>query len=120
MGLTALALPPFEGLEASLDGLSEADLQDFRERAVPHPAGVVREPLRLHDPARRAVPATLVCCSLPAATVRELAAGGHPMFAEVAELADLTAVDLPTGHWPMWSRPGELAEALREAAGDGH
>ena len=86
-GLTALALPPFEGLEASLDGLSEADLQEFRERAVPHPAAVVREPLRLHDPARRAVPATLVCCSLPAATVRELAAGGHPMFAEVAELA---------------------------------
>lgn len=117
--LVELPLPPFAELEASLDGLSDDDLQTFRARAVPHPAGVVREPLRLHDARRRAVPATLVCCSFPAATVRELAAGGHPMFAEVAELADLATVDLPTGHWPMWSRPAELAEVLRSAAGGG-
>ena len=118
--VTELALPPFDELEASLDGLAAEDLATFRARAVPHPAAVIREPLRLRDPARRAVPATLICCSLGAATVRELAAAGHPMFAEVAELADLTTVDLPTGHWPMWSRPAELAEALREAAGPGH
>ncbi|MBD4631878.1 alpha/beta hydrolase, partial [Xanthomonas citri pv. citri] len=33
-----------------------------------------------------------------------------------AHLTNFTAMDLPTGHWPMWSRPQELAEAIREAA----
>lgn len=38
------------------------------------------------------------------------------MFAEVAELDHLDVVDLPTGHWPMWSRPGDLAELIRAVA----
>ncbi|MFB8761160.1 hypothetical protein [Nocardiopsis alba] len=38
------------------------------------------------------------------------------MFAEVANLETLDVVDLPTGHWPMWSRPGDLAEVIRSAA----
>ena len=38
------------------------------------------------------------------------------MFAPVADLADITYVDLPTGHWPMWSRPVELAELIADAA----
>ncbi|SDS70685.1 Pimeloyl-ACP methyl ester carboxylesterase [Friedmanniella luteola] len=118
--VTELPLPPWVELEASLDGLSDADLATFRRRAVPHPAAVAREPVRLTDPARRTVPATLVACSFPAATILELAAGGHPMFAEVAELTDLTTVDLPTGHWPLWSRPAELAAVLGRAAGGGH
>ena len=25
-------------------------------------------------------------------------------------------VDLPTGHWPMWSKPAELAQAIHDAA----
>jgi hypothetical protein len=35
-----------------------------------------------------------------------------------AELTHLqvSLIDLPTGHWPMWSRPGDLAAALMEAA----
>ena len=30
----------------------------------------------------------------------------------LAELSDVTYVDLPTSHWPMWSRPKELAEII--------
>ncbi|MES6222125.1 alpha/beta hydrolase, partial [Cutibacterium acnes] len=41
---------------------------------------------------------------------------GHPMFSAVAQLTNVTVMDLPTGHWPMWSRPQELAGAIREAA----
>jgi hypothetical protein len=37
------------------------------------------------------------------------------MFAEVAALTDLRLMDLPTGHWPMWSRPTELAELVSQA-----
>jgi len=115
--LVELVLPPFDQLQASLDGLSPSDLQEFRNRSLPHPAGPVRDPLRVGDRRRRAVPSTIVSCSFPSSTVAELAAAGHPMFAEVARLDDLRYVDLPTGHWPMWSRPGDLAEALRDAAG---
>jgi hypothetical protein len=47
--------------------------------------------------------------------VRQLVAAGHPFFVELADL-DVTIVDLPTGHWPMWSRPADLAAALDAAA----
>ena len=65
------------------------------------------------------MPATLIACSIPTATVRQLAEGGHPMFAEVARLRDLSYVDLPTGHWPMFSRPQDLAEAILTATAPG-
>ncbi|NHA66718.1 alpha/beta fold hydrolase [Phycicoccus flavus] len=113
-----LPLPPFPdlGRQASLDGLDEAALATFRERAVPEPGPVLRAATPLTNPARRAVPATLVCCSLGAEQVRAMAAAGHPMMAEVATLEDVDLVDLPTGHWPMWSRPGELAAVLAACA----
>ena len=112
---TEIPLPDFADLAAggaSLAGLSEADLAEFRARAVPIPGRVATDIVHLSNPARRSVPTTLVACSIPAAQVAELAAAGHPMFAEVATLADLTYVDLPTGHWPMFSRPRDLAHAL--------
>ena len=34
----------------------------------------------------------------------------------VDAIRDVTWVDLPTSHWPMWSRPRELAEILGEVA----
>jgi len=47
----------------------------------------------------------------------QMARAGDPMMAEVATLGNLELVDLPTGHWPMWSRPAELAAAIAQAAG---
>ncbi|TCI99902.1 alpha/beta fold hydrolase [Aeromicrobium sp. IC_218] len=116
--VTELALPAFDvlGQQASLEGLDADTLDRFRERAVPEPAPVLRQAVDLTGEARRAVPTTLVCCSIPGAQVRELAAAGHPMFAEVAGLERLEVVDLPTGHWPMWSRPGDLAGVICAAA----
>ena len=34
----------------------------------------------------------------------------------IAELRNATWVDLPTSHWPMWSRPTELAGAIGDVA----
>jgi hypothetical protein len=31
-------------------------------------------------------------------------------------VCDITWVDLPTNHWPMWSRPTELAEIIGDVA----
>ncbi|WP_167040526.1 alpha/beta hydrolase [Salinibacterium sp. ZJ454] len=119
-GVAELVLPSFEDLAAaggSLTGLDEETLTQFRRRAVPHPAGAVREPVELNDQRRHAVPTTLVCCSIPSETVQALVAAGEPMFAAVAQLSDVEYVDLPTGHWPMWSRPTDLADLISDAAG---
>jgi pimeloyl-ACP methyl ester carboxylesterase len=110
-------LPPFEQLHASLEGLSEEDLERFRERAVPEPAAVVRNLVRLENDSRRDVPSTIIACSYPAEVTMQMAREGHPMMAEVATLRDLELIDLPTGHWPMWSRPADLASAIATAAG---
>ena len=32
------------------------------------------------------------------------------------ELRNVTWVDLPTSHWPMWSRPQELAAIIGDVA----
>ncbi len=109
-------LPPFEQLHASIDGLNEKDLERFRERAVPEPGSVIRETVRLKNDSRRDVPTTIIACSYPSDVMMQMAHEGHPMMAEVATLRDFELIDLPTGHWPMWSRPADLAAAIANAA----
>jgi pimeloyl-ACP methyl ester carboxylesterase len=111
-----LELPPFDQLAASLDGVSESDLRRFRERAVPQPGPAMRQAVQLTNDARRDVPSTIIACSFPSEVVIQLAQAGDEMMAEVAALRDLELVDLPTGHWPMWSRPVDLAAAISTAA----
>lgn len=117
-GPDELPLPPFEvlGEQASLDGLDGDALERFRARAVPEPGPVLRQPVELTNDARLRVPTTLVCCSIPGADMKALVQAGHPMFAEVARLEHVDVVDLPTGHWPMWSRPADLAGVVAAAA----
>ncbi|PPK94249.1 pimeloyl-ACP methyl ester carboxylesterase [Kineococcus xinjiangensis] len=116
--LTEIPLPSWAELAesgAATDGLTDADLAEFRARALPQPAGVARDVLHLRDPRRRQVPVTVVCSVFPAEEVEELVASGHPYFTELRGL-DATYVDLPTGHWPMLSRPEDLARILLAAA----
>lgn len=112
-------LPSFEelGQQASLKGLSAEHLQRFREKAVAEPGPVMRAAVELTNNDRFSVPTTMVCCSIPSEQVLELAEEGHAMFAEVARLDHIDVIDLPTGHWPMWSRPDALAEVIGHAAG---
>ncbi|MET0712542.1 MAG: alpha/beta hydrolase, partial [Jiangellaceae bacterium] len=53
---------------------------------------------------------------------RDAVKEGYAFVAGLAELRDVTYVDLPTSHWPMWSRPNELAAIIgnvaRTASGD--
>jgi pimeloyl-ACP methyl ester carboxylesterase len=116
--LEDLPLPSFDdlGQQASIEGLSAETLERFRTKAVPEPAPVLRQSIKLTNKARHRVPTTLVCCSISSEQVMELAKAGHPMFAEIANLEHIDVVDLPTGHWPMWSRPRDLAEIIRAAS----
>lgn len=105
--------------EGSFKGLTEAQLETFRERAVPQPVGVVTEAVQLGNDARHRVPITVVCTAFPASAYQEYAAAGVPFLAALLDYAEVTYVDLPTGHWPMWSRPAELAELIAAAATPG-
>ncbi len=111
-------LPSQEELagEENLDGLSEEQLETFRRRAVPQPGGVLREGAELTNDARRDIPSTVVCTGYASEQVKAAAEEGYAWLAGLAELRDVTWVDLPTSHWPMWSRPRELAEIIGDVA----
>lgn len=112
-------LPAFDVLaqRASLEGVDDAALRRFRDRSVPEPGPIMRERISLRDERRLSVPATIIASSIPSEVMLTMAREGHPMMAETARLTDLTVVDLPTGHWPMWSRPEDLAAAVSKAVG---
>lgn len=123
--------PEFEGAEKpmvwaeieeeeNLDGLSEEQKQAFRQRAVPEPGGVIRESVDLTNDARRDIPSTMICTGFTAEQYQTYARD-HPEWAFLAgipELRNVTWVDLPTSHWPMWSRPQELARIIGDVARD--
>jgi pimeloyl-ACP methyl ester carboxylesterase len=103
--------------EENLDGLSEEQLETFRRRAVPQPGGVLREGAVLQNDARRDVPTTVICTGFSSEQVKAYAEEHNPSWlGGLAELSDITWVDLPTSHWPMWSRPRELAGIIGDVA----
>jgi pimeloyl-ACP methyl ester carboxylesterase len=42
-------------------------------------------------------------------------AEGHPYVAELGRIRDVEYVDLPTGHWPQFTKPAELGAAILAA-----
>ena len=106
-----LPLPSHEDLELeeNLDGLTEEQLETFRRRAVPEPGAALREAAVLANDARLDVPSTVVCTGFTSEQIKAAVEEGYAWLGGLAELRDVTYVDLPTSHWPMWSRPGELA-----------
>jgi pimeloyl-ACP methyl ester carboxylesterase len=111
-------LPSAEELaaEENLDGLSEEQLAAFRERAIPVPGGVLRGTVPLTNGARRDIPTTIICTGFPSDEVKAAAEKGFAWLAGIPELHDITWVDLPTSHWPMWSKPAEIAAILGDVA----
>lgn len=104
--------------EENLDGLSEAQRETFRQRAVPVPGSVLRDAVALTNDARRDIPSTLICTGFSAEQYQTYARE-HPewsFLAGIPELRNATWIDLPTSHWPMWSRPAELAAILGDVA----
>jgi pimeloyl-ACP methyl ester carboxylesterase len=100
----------------SLDGLTEEQKETFRQRAVPEPAGVLREEAELKNEARLDVPTTVVCTSYSSDDYKKYAKEGYGWLAGLNEVRNITWVDLPTSHWPMWSRPQELAQIIADVA----
>ncbi|MFE4513009.1 alpha/beta fold hydrolase [Kitasatospora sp. NPDC056783] len=112
-----LPLPSWEYLAehgSSVAGLDGAALARVRSLATPEPAGAFRDRLRLTGAGAK-LPQALVSCSFPLDQVRELIASGHPFFAGLAG-PNWELRELPTGHWPMFSRPADTATVLAELA----
>ncbi|MEV4461511.1 alpha/beta hydrolase [Microbispora sp. NPDC049633] len=113
-------LPSWNELEesgASLDGLGERERALMASRATGQPLGTITQPLALGGDAAAfaALPKTLVSCSFPLAQVKELISAGHPFFASLSG-PEWELRELPTGHWPMLSRPADLAEVLAQVS----
>jgi pimeloyl-ACP methyl ester carboxylesterase len=113
-------LPSREGLEReeNLDGLSEEQLETFRLRAVPQPGAVIREAMELTNAARLDIPSTAICTGYTSEQYKDAIREGYGFVRGFTELRHVTWVDLPTSHWPMWSRPQELAAIIGDVADD--
>ena len=96
---------------ASLEGVDEDHLRLLYSRATPQPFGTYTQPLHLENPAREALPKVGIVCSFSLAQVKEMISSGQPLFRELAR-AEWRFVEFPTGHYPMFSRPEDLAELV--------
>ncbi|EME97787.1 alpha/beta hydrolase [Streptomyces mobaraensis NBRC 13819 = DSM 40847] len=89
-------------------GLTDEQIARIVAGSTPHPGATLTEPAVLARPLEE-LPTTYVLCRLagpePSDAVRGLLSG--PQWRRA---------DLDTGHWPMFSRPRELADVLLDAA----
>ena len=98
----------------NLAGLIAEQLAVMRRRGTPQPFGTATQPLERPDP-RPAVPVSAIATTFTPVQVRAMADDGNPIF---AEMAGIDLHHLPTGHWPMFSRPADLADLLGKLAAD--
>jgi pimeloyl-ACP methyl ester carboxylesterase len=89
----------------------------FRARAIPTPEHVATDRQRLGDERRYDVPVTIIACEFPSARVKEWVGQDHPAMRELARIREVAYVDLPTGHWPQFTRPAGLGEAILASVG---
>ena len=122
------ATGPYLGTFCGIDrlanwvGLTDEQKSTFRERAVPVPGALLREAVELTNDARRDIPSTVIAAGFSAEQYQTYARE-HPEWAFLAgipELRNLRWIDLPTSHWPMWSRPAELAAIIGDVAKSAH
>jgi pimeloyl-ACP methyl ester carboxylesterase len=111
-------LPDWSAFEPEeLAGLDDEARAAFRQRAIPSPERVTRDPQHLSDDRRYNVPVTAISTEFTSEMLRTWIKQGAPPVREFAKIRDVSYVDLPTGHWPQFTRPQELAQAiLRESA----
>ena len=103
---------PFEGPDsADLDAAARAQLESL---AVPVPVGVARATVTLTDARRFDVPVVLVCPEYTPDQAQEWLADGD--IPELQRANAVSFVDIDSGHWPMVTRPADLARILHDVA----
>ena len=89
----------------------------FRARSIPEPKGVAYDPIELRDERRYDVPITIIACEFPSAALVDWIAAESPFTRELARVKRVDYVDLPTGHWPQFTKPVQLGQAIAAALG---
>jgi pimeloyl-ACP methyl ester carboxylesterase len=103
---------PFEGPDAA--DLDDEARRELAAAAIPVPAGVAKAVVRLTDQRRFDVPVVVVCPEFTPAQAQEwINAGDVP---ELAQAKHVDFADIDSGHWPMVTKPVELARILAAAA----
>lgn len=102
---------PFEGADAA--DLDEEARRRIASRAIPVPEAVAKGVVRLTDEHRFDVPIVLVCPEFTPAQAREWIEAGE--LPELARARHVDCVDIDSGHWPMFTKPAELARLLAAA-----
>lgn len=103
--------PPWEHLTAGVD-LDEDILATLTERSVPQPWATATTPVSLTGVWEK-LPRLGILCSFTEQQARGMAAA--PMFRHMAD-EQWRYEELPTWHWPMFTRPAELTEILHQAS----
>ncbi|MBS4218269.1 alpha/beta hydrolase [Bacillus sp. FJAT-49711] len=112
-----MPLPSWEELdEADIRGMNDEHRNLLRNRAVPEPGGAVREAPELSNERRLDVPSIVICTSHSSDDLKSFVKEGHAWISGLTELRNVSYIDLPTHHWPMWSRPKELATIIGDAS----
>ncbi|MFK4540733.1 pimeloyl-ACP methyl ester carboxylesterase [Streptomyces tendae] len=103
---------PFQGPDTA--DLDEAARDGFAAAAIPVPEAVARGVVQLTDERRFEVPVVVVCPEFTPAQARKWIDGGD--VPELARARRVDFADIDSGHWPMISKPAELARVLAAAA----
>ena len=103
---------PFDGPDS--DDLDAAARDALASIAVAVPAGVAEATVAYADERRFLVPVVLVCPEYTPEQAASWIEGGD--LPELARVERLSYADIDSGHWPMVSRPVELARLLHEVA----
>jgi pimeloyl-ACP methyl ester carboxylesterase len=88
----------------------------LRSESRPQPAAIARDPLPEMTADRLAIPTTIICCEFTAAQLSKWMLSEPERFSELRQLSDVSYIELPTGHWPQFTKPRELAAALLSVA----
>jgi pimeloyl-ACP methyl ester carboxylesterase len=102
----------FEGPDAA--DLDREARQRFERCAIAVPQAVTKGVVCLYDERRFEVPVVVVCPEFSPADARGWIDGGQ--VPELARARHVELVDIDSGHWPMLTKPAELARLLAEAA----
>jgi pimeloyl-ACP methyl ester carboxylesterase len=113
-----IPLPDWEKFdEADLADLDEAARAQFRERAIPSPGFLERDPQRLTGDRRYDVPVTVICTEFTSEMLRGWIELDLAPVREFGKIRDVEYVDLHTGHWPQFTRPGQLVQIILRSLG---
>lgn len=100
--------PPPAADDCAGQGLTDEQMARFTAGSTPHPGATLTEPAVL-ERSPGELPTTYVKCLLDGEEP-------PPAVAELLKSDRWELVTMDSGHWPMFSRPRELARILREAA----